>query len=189
MSAASGDKRVCSKPWPLTPFPLLTLCSPFLHPPQPQAILGLTFNWGALLGWAAVTGGLDSPAPLLLYASGVAWTLAYDTVYAFQDAAHDAAAGVRSSARALAARGAEKSGVAAFWAASLGLLGAAGAAAGLHPAFYGCLTAAGMHAAWQVASWRVADAADCGRKFRANAYYGWLVFGAIVAGKVAAGGG
>ena len=152
---------------------------------QPQTILGLTFNWGALLGWAAATGSLDTYAPpLLLYASGIAWTLAYDTVYAFQDAAHDEAAGVRSSARALAAAGAEKRGVAAFWGASLSLLACAGAAADLTPAFYGGLGVAACHAAWQVASWRVGDAADCGRKFRANAYYGWLVFGAIVAGKV-----
>ena len=63
-------------------------------------MLGLTFNWGALLGTAAVTGSIDPPA-FALYAAGVAWTLAYDTVYAFQDVAHDEAAGVRSSARAL----------------------------------------------------------------------------------------
>lgn len=157
---------------------------PSLFLPQPQAILGLTFNWGALLGWAAATGSLDAFAPPLLYASGLFWTLAYDTVYAFQDAAHDEAAGVRSSARALASRGAEKAGVAAFWGASLSLLACAGAAADVTPAFYGGLAVAAAHAAWQVGTWRVHDAADCGRKFRANAYYGWLVFGAIVAGKV-----
>lgn len=156
----------------------------FFLPTQPQAILGLTFNWGALLGWAAVTGSLDATPPLLLYASGIAWTLAYDTVYAFQDAAHDAKAGVRSSARALAARGAEKSGVAAFWVASLSLLTAAGAAADLSPAFYAGMAAAATHAAWQLTSWRVADAGDGGRVFRSNARYGGLVFAAIVAGKV-----
>src|SRR3546814_10430410 len=43
----------------------------------PQAFLGLTFNWGALLGWAAMTDGL-ALAPLALYAGGIAWTLHYD---------------------------------------------------------------------------------------------------------------
>src|SRR3546814_9881874 len=52
----------------------------------PQAFLGLTFNWGALVGWAAMTGGLD-PATFLLYAAGIAWTLGYDTIYAHQDKA------------------------------------------------------------------------------------------------------
>lgn len=51
---------------------------------QPQAYLGLTFNWGALLGWAAVQGSCSWEAVLPLYASGVCWTLVYDTIYAHQ---------------------------------------------------------------------------------------------------------
>ena len=51
---------------------------------QPQAYLGLTFNWGALLGWAAVQGSCDWAVVLPLYASGVCWTLVYDTIYAYQ---------------------------------------------------------------------------------------------------------
>lgn len=51
---------------------------------QPQAYLGLTFNWGALLGWAAVQGSCDWAAVMPLYAGGVAWTLVYDTIYAHQ---------------------------------------------------------------------------------------------------------
>lgn len=50
----------------------------------PQAYLGLTFNWGALLGWAAVKGGLDPGVVFPLYISGVFWTLVYDTIYAHQ---------------------------------------------------------------------------------------------------------
>ncbi|KAL6497468.1 Palmitoyl-protein thioesterase 1 [Orobanche gracilis] len=55
----------------------------------PQAYLGLTFNWGALLGWAAVNGSLDPTVVLPLYASGVFWTLVYDTIYAHQDKEDD----------------------------------------------------------------------------------------------------
>jgi len=66
----------------------------------PQAWLGLTFNWGALLGFAAVTGTLALPA-LLLYAALIFWTLGYDTIYAIQDIEDDALAGVKSSARRL----------------------------------------------------------------------------------------
>lgn len=69
----------------------------------PQAWLGLTFNWGALLGYAAVTGYVALPSALL-YASGFFWTLGYDTIYAIQDMEDDALAGVKSSARRLGAK-------------------------------------------------------------------------------------
>ena len=64
----------------------------------PQLGLGLAFSWGALLGWSAATGGL-APAPLLLYAGCVLWTIGYDTIYALQDVEDDALIGVRSTAR------------------------------------------------------------------------------------------
>jgi len=47
-------------------------------------ISGMTFNWGALLGWAAVSGSLDISAVGPLYASSLLWTLVYDTIYAHQ---------------------------------------------------------------------------------------------------------
>ena len=63
----------------------------------PQFVLGLAFNWGALLGWAAVTGTLGW-APALLYIGGIAWTLGYDTIYAHQDKEDDILIGVKSTA-------------------------------------------------------------------------------------------
>lgn len=67
----------------------------------PQAFLGLAFNWGALLGWAAHSGSL-TVAPLALYAAGIVWTLFYDTIYAHQDKDDDALIGVKSTARLFA---------------------------------------------------------------------------------------
>ena len=64
----------------------------------PQVFLGIAFNWGVLLAWAAHTGSL-SLAPVLLYLAGIAWTLFYDTIYAFQDIEDDALIGVKSTAR------------------------------------------------------------------------------------------
>lgn len=64
----------------------------------PQVFLGLAFNWGALLAWAAHAGQLHWPA-VLLYLAGIAWTLFYDTIYAFQDTEDDALIGVKSTAR------------------------------------------------------------------------------------------
>ncbi len=67
----------------------------------PQVFLGVAFNWGALLGWAAHMGGL-SWSPVLLYLAGISWTLFYDTIYAHQDKEDDALIGVKSTARLFA---------------------------------------------------------------------------------------
>lgn len=63
----------------------------------PQAFLGVVFNFGALMGWSAISGILE-PAALLLYAAGIFWTLGYDTIYAHQDKEDDALIGIKSSA-------------------------------------------------------------------------------------------
>lgn len=67
----------------------------------PQVFLGLAFNWGALLAWAAHSGSIG-PATVALYAAGIAWTLYYDTIYAHQDKEDDALIGVKSTARLFA---------------------------------------------------------------------------------------
>ncbi|KAF8640092.1 hypothetical protein AX17_001330 [Amanita inopinata Kibby_2008] len=64
----------------------------------PQAVLGLAFNWGALLGWSAVSGAVDWMVCLPLYAGGICWTLVYDSIYAHQDKRDDVMAGIRSTA-------------------------------------------------------------------------------------------
>ncbi|RGP36752.1 4-hydroxybenzoate octaprenyltransferase [Pseudotabrizicola alkalilacus] len=64
----------------------------------PQVFLGLAFNWGAVLAWAAHAGTVPAAA-IALYASGIAWTLFYDTIYAHQDREDDALIGVKSTAR------------------------------------------------------------------------------------------
>ena len=86
---------------------------------QPQAFLGLTFNWGALLGYAAVHGYLDWHI-LPLYAHGVCWTLVYDTIYAHQDKEDDIVVGIKSTALLFGDR--TKAILAAFATSSIGFL-------------------------------------------------------------------
>jgi len=149
----------------------------------PQLFLGIAFNWGALLGWAAVRGSLDGPA-LALYLGGIAWTLGYDTIYAHQDKEDDALVGLRSSALRLGE--ATRPALYAFYALALLGFGWAGLAAGLHWAFgLGFLVAAGQ-LAWQVARLKIDDPADCLAKFKSNTLFGWLLFAAIIAGRVLA---
>lgn len=146
----------------------------------PQLVLGLAFNWGALLGWAALAGEL-SWAPLALYVGGIAWTLGYDTIYAHMDKAGDLAAGVKSSAIALGAR--TKPAVAAFYGVALAGIAAAAWLAGVAFApFLAVLAAAGAQLAWQVVDLDIDDPANCLSKFRSNHLFGMLVFAAIIAG-------
>ncbi len=88
----------------------------------PQLWLGLTFNWGALVGWAAVANEINLTA-VALYLGGIFWTLGYDTIYALQDLEDDALAGVKSSARALKQN--VRRGVAVFYGLAVLCLAAA----------------------------------------------------------------
>jgi 4-hydroxybenzoate polyprenyltransferase len=141
----------------------------------PQAWLGLTFNWGALVGFVAVAD--PAPAMGLLYAGGVAWTLGYDTIYALQDIEDDAMAGIKSSARALGARA--RAGVAAFYAAALALWAAAIWAVARDPLAVAALVPAALHLAWQVVRLRDTTPANALALFRANRTTGALVFAAM----------
>ena len=145
----------------------------------PQAWLGLTFNWGALLGYAAATGGLAWPAALL-YAGGLFWTLGYDTIYAIQDLEDDALAGVKSSARRLGA--AAPRAVLGFYVVAALLALAAGAAAGLGPLFYLLWALYAAHLAIQARRVRVDDPALALAVFRSNRDAGLILLAAFVLG-------
>lgn len=147
----------------------------------PQAWLGLTFNWGAILGWAAATGGL-SAAPLTLYAAGIFWTLGYDTIYAHQDKQDDAVIGLKSSALRLGR--ATPGWMIGFYALALAGIAAAGALAGLHWVFYPLLALAGMQLFWQIRTLDIDHPDNCLHRFRSNRWFGWLVLAAIVAGRL-----
>ena len=145
----------------------------------PQAWLGLTFNWGALLGFAAAAGRLGLP-PVLLYAGGVFWTLGYDTIYALQDVEDDALVGVRSSARRLG--GWVRPGVAGFYLAAFVLAAAAGAMAGLSNLFLVMVILYGWQLASQARRVQPADGALALTLFRSNRDAGLILFAALVGG-------
>ncbi len=99
----------------------------------PQAWLGLTFNWGFLMGFATVTGTLTLPA-VIFYVGLIFWTLGYDTIYALQDIEDDTIIGVKSSARALGKH--TVTGVSLFYGMASVLTGVAAFLAGLPQLFF-----------------------------------------------------
>lgn len=147
----------------------------------PQAFLGFVFNWGALMGWAAVRGQLDV-APCLLYLAGIFWTLGYDTIYALQDKEDDALLGVKSTALLFGEK--TKKWLMRFYASLLFFLVYAGIMGRLGNGFFVFVPLIGLHLFWQVASLDTESPENCRKRFLSNAWLGGMVFVAIVTGKI-----
>jgi 4-hydroxybenzoate polyprenyltransferase len=153
----------------------------------PQVFLGLAFNWGALVAWAAHAGTLGWP-PVLLWLAGIAWTLFYDTIYAHQDREDDALIGVRSTARlfgdrtAVWLRGFMMASVLLAMMAVLLALVPAGAGWGALLMALAGVWGFGWHMGWQLARLDIDDAGRCLALFRSNRDAGLiLAFGLAAA--------
>lgn len=142
----------------------------------PQAVLGLAFAWGALMGWAAQFGSLAWPA-FALYVAAILWTMGYDTIYAIQDARDDAIVGIRSTARLFGDRARDAVGLlylATLIALVLALRGA-GAGVAAHLGLMGF----GLHLLWQVRRISPDDKAGALRLFRSNRDAGLILFAGL----------
>lgn len=148
----------------------------------PQAWLGLTFNWGVLFGFAAVTARLGTAAGLF-YAGCFFWTIGYDTLYAFSDIQDDLLIGVKSSAIRLGESAYKW--LYAFYGAAIGLMLAGGLAAGMGIIFICAMAMPALHLYWQMRRVRIDDAALCLRLFKSNRDTGALIALALLIGAIA----
>jgi 4-hydroxybenzoate polyprenyltransferase len=135
----------------------------------PQLFLGLTFNLGALMGWAATGAPLTLPA-FTLYAAAICWTLGYDTIYAVQDMADDARVGIKSSARRVGSARL-KWFVALCYGLMLALLAFTGIWMEVGVLYYVGLGAMAAQLLWQLRQ-LPCDAARAGALFRSNQWAG-----------------
>ena len=154
---------------------LYPLVKRFSH--WPQVVLGLAFNWGALIGYAALLGRLEWAA-VILYGGAIAWTVGYDTIYAHQDREDDALLGLKSTA--LKFGRATKAWLAGFYAMAWVGITLAGILAGAEIVFLLGMGAAGAHLFWQVATLDIDDPENCLKRFRSNRDFGAIVFAAIL---------
>ena len=144
----------------------------------PQTVLGLAFSWGALMGWAAAFGRLDTPA-LILYAGSIAWVIGYDTIYAHQDREDDALIGVKSTALLFGDNTKAMLGV--FYALAVVLIGIAGTLAGGGIVFALGLAAFAAHLVWQVWRLDIDDPDLCLRIFKSDRDAGLILFAGLLA--------
>ena len=147
----------------------------------PQFILGLTFNWGALLGWAAVRGEINIPC-LLLYLAGIFWTLGYDTIYALQDRNDDIRIGIKSTALIL--KEGVRSWLYMFYGLAILFMGLSGWFIGLSWPFYAGLCCATSQALWQIKTLIITSPNDCLAKFKSNRLFSWFFLGGIIASRI-----
>ncbi|KAK8210351.1 Para-hydroxybenzoate--polyprenyltransferase, mitochondrial precursor (PHB:polyprenyltransferase) [Zalaria obscura] len=149
----------------------------------PQFVLGLTFSWGAFLGFPAL--GVDLlaqeaalTAAAALYGSNIAWTVLYDMIYAHMDIRDDVKAGIKSIALKHDAE--TKIVLSGLAVVQAGLLGVAGAAVGAGPLFWVGSVGGGLLAnAWMIWRVRLKSVADCWWWFRNGV---WFTGGAVTLG-------
>lgn len=139
----------------------------------PQLFLGLTFNWGALVGWAAVKGAVELPA-LALYGGCIFWTLGYDTIYAHQDKLDDAKIGIKSTALRLGKN--TKRAVGVFYLCAVLGWAMAGWIAGAGMLFFAALALVQLQFSWQICTVDLDNPLSCRRIFMSNGWLGALLW-------------
>ncbi|KAI8850419.1 UbiA prenyltransferase family-domain-containing protein [Chytridium lagenaria] len=141
----------------------------------PQAVLGLTFNWGALLGWSAVLGACNWSVVVPLYFSGVCWTLVYDTIYALQDKDDDIKAGVKSTALYFGSN--IKQWLSLFATTSIGSLCIAGIAnSHSYPFFLVGVGGAALHYIWIISRLDSKNRVQAAKLFKSSKWFGVFIF-------------
>lgn len=138
----------------------------------PQLALGVTFGYGAWLGWIA-TAGRPGMAGVSLYAAAIAWDLGFDTIYGFQDIEDDALVGIRSTSRRFAASA--KPFIAGCYAMMMGFLCFAGWLGGMSVGFWLTLPLPALLLGRQVLRLNITDPASCLSLFKSNREAGLAV--------------
>jgi 4-hydroxybenzoate polyprenyltransferase len=166
--------------------------SQFVYPamkrffPYPQLVLGLTFNWGAWMGWAALNGSMDYSIVAPLYGSGVTWTLVYDTIYAHQDKEDDRKLNLHSTALTFGTEHSKQKAIlhglaAATWLQWLWV--GQQSAETLATVWYSVgATAAYSHLFWQIHTADFDAPHNLAERFRSNNTTGAILFGALATG-------
>lgn len=176
--------------WILSRLPMITVLLGFFALPfivayplmkrvtfWPQAFLGVTFNLGILLGWSSIVGSLSLSA-LILYLGAIFWTLAYDTIYAYQDKDDDIKANIKSTALIFGQNG--KMFVGLFYVISLFLIACAGFREGAGLFFIVGLWCAALYVFWELKRWKMDDRNSALEFFKANTVFGILVLASII---------
>ncbi|KAJ8028178.1 4-hydroxybenzoate polyprenyltransferase, mitochondrial [Holothuria leucospilota] len=149
----------------------------------PQAVLGLTFNWGALLGWSAIKGSCDWSVVLPIYAACISWTLVYDTIYGHQDKKDDLLVGLKSTAILMGDK--TRTWLTGFSCIMISNLLLAGYLSEQTLPYYVAVAVTAGHLGVQVGTLDINNPEDCWNKFCSNNRIGAILFAGIIAATLA----
>ena len=139
----------------------------------PQLFLGITFNYGLILGWTAIEGQIDL-VPILFYFGAIFWTLGYDTIYGYQDIKDDEIIGLKSTS--IKFKGKEKKFLFVCYALSMFLIIISGYFMKLNYFFYFLLSFPIFHLFYQMRIFDSKSPSMCLKAFKSNNSYGLLLF-------------
>ena len=140
----------------------------------PQLFLGITFNYGLILGWTAIKGEI-SIVPVIFYLGAIFWTLGYDTIYGYQDIKDDEIIGLKSTS--IKFKGKEKKFLFICYAFVLILLIFGGYKMQMHNSYYLLTLIPFVHLfIYQIKTFNLNDPSSCLKVFKSNNFFGLIVF-------------
>ena len=148
----------------------------------PQLFLGITFNYGLILGWTAIKGELDI-IPIIFYFGAIFWTLGYDTIYGFQDIKDDEIIGLKSTA--IKFKGNAKKFLIICYSLLLFLFTFGGYYMNFHISYYFILLIPLMHLFfYQMKVFNSNDPSSCLKAFKSNNLFGLIILLNILVVKI-----
>jgi len=148
----------------------------------PQLFLGITFNYGLILGWTAVSGELNI-LPVLFYFGAIFWTLGYDTIYGYQDIKDDEIIGLKSTS--IKFKNNPNKFLIICYSVFLFIILTIGLLMNLNKLFYLIFTIIVLHMIYfQIKKLEIENKLNCLKIFKSNNFLGLLVFLSLVAGKI-----
>ena len=148
----------------------------------PQLFLGITFNYGLILGWTAVSSELNI-FPVLFYFGAIFWTLGYDTIYGFQDVIDDEIIGLKSTS--IKFKNNPNKFLIICYSVFLFIILTIGLLMNLNKLFYLSFIIIVLHMIYfQIKKLEIENKLNCLKIFKSNNFLGLLVFLSLVAGKI-----
>ena len=140
----------------------------------PQLFLGITFNYGLILGWTAVEGQIDL-TPIIFYLGAIFWTLGYDTIYGYQDIKDDEIIGLKSTS--IKFKGKAKQFLYSCYAIFIILFFLGGFIMKFNNIYFFLLLIPFTHLFfYQIKIFNFNDTSSCLNAFKSNNFFGLLVF-------------
>ncbi len=147
----------------------------------PQLFLGITFNYGLLLGWTSVQENL-SLIPIIFYIGAIFWTLGYDTIYGYQDIKDDEIIGVKSTS--IKFKNSPKKFLSLCYLITLSSIIIIGLSMNFNNAYYLFLSIPATHMFFQIKKLNIIDGNMCLKIFKSNNILGLFIFINLLIGKL-----